>query len=290
MNKLFISLFLPGLLLLISPIPMSVYAQPITLIDVDFGAPHIVGNPPVEGFTGPPVLKTVGQIFTGSPVVVSSLGTLTNQPLDLSGAQIRFFLTDVPSLGIIGVELPQCSTYTTEADILIDSTGTILVIFEDAPQIRRITFLADLTITATDNFATFTESQIGTYNVGQVINVRSEIDMINDEWKIFLDDVLVRTTSFGGSTVLSSHRYSAGTGIIGVDNIRIFCNDFLGPVGGEFLPIDSTALLLAVAQSPASWLTSLTIAALGIAAYVFSRNPNNMRNIKVILRDYLDRF
>jgi len=61
-------------------------------------------------------------------------------------------------------------------------------------------------------------------------------------------------------------------------------------VGGEFLPIEITSLLLAAAQSPASWLTSLTIAALGIGAYVFTRNPNNMRNIKIILRDYLDRF
>jgi len=60
-------------------------------------------------------------------------------------------------------------------------------------------------------------------------------------------------------------------------------------VGGEFLPIDSAALLLAAAQSPVSWLATLTIAALGIGAYVFSRNPSSMRNIKVILRDYLDR-
>jgi len=61
-------------------------------------------------------------------------------------------------------------------------------------------------------------------------------------------------------------------------------------VGGEFLPIDSTSLVLAAAQAPAAWLTTLTIAALGIGAYVFTRNPSNMRNIKVILRDYLDRF
>jgi len=61
-------------------------------------------------------------------------------------------------------------------------------------------------------------------------------------------------------------------------------------VGGEFLPIETTSLLLAAASSPASWLTSLTIAALGIGVYVFTRNPNNMRNIKIILRDYLDRF
>jgi len=63
-----------------------------------------------------------------------------------------------------------------------------------------------------------------------------------------------------------------------------------GVVGGEFLPIDSTALLLAVASTPAAWLSSLALVALGIGAYVFTRNPNNMKNIKVILRDYLDRF
>lgn len=61
-------------------------------------------------------------------------------------------------------------------------------------------------------------------------------------------------------------------------------------VGGEIIELDTTALLLAGAQSPATWLTSLTIAALGIGAYVFTRNTNNMRNIKAILQDYLDRF
>jgi len=60
-------------------------------------------------------------------------------------------------------------------------------------------------------------------------------------------------------------------------------------IGGELLPIDSTALLLAAAQSPVAWLSSLALVALGIGAYVFTRKPNNMRNIKVILRDYLDR-
>jgi len=78
-----------------------------------------------------------------------------------------------------------------------------------------------------------------------------------------------------------------------VTNVKIWTtsfNDQPPVVGGEFLPIDSAALLLAAAQSPVSWLATLTIAALGIGAYVFSRNPSNMRNIKVILRDYLDRF
>jgi len=47
-------------------------------------------------------------------------------------------------------------------------------------------------------------------------------------------------------------------------------------VGGEFLPIETTSLLLAASSSPASWLISRTIVALGIGAYVFTRNSNNM--------------
>jgi len=73
-----------------------------------------------------------------------------------------------------------------------------------------------------------------------------------------------------------------------VQQVRITTSEPV--VGGDFLPIETTSLLLAAASSPASWLATLTIAALGIGAYVFTRNPNNMRNIKIILRDYLDRF
>jgi len=60
-------------------------------------------------------------------------------------------------------------------------------------------------------------------------------------------------------------------------------------VGGEILPIDSTALLIAAAQSPAAWMTSVTFAIIGVGAFLITRNPNNIKNIKVILRDYLDR-
>jgi len=60
-------------------------------------------------------------------------------------------------------------------------------------------------------------------------------------------------------------------------------------IGGESFPINTNALFLAAAQSPV-WMTSLTIAALGIGAYVFTRNPSNLRNVKAILQYYLDRF
>jgi len=89
-----------------------------------------------------------------------------------------------------------------------------------------------------------------------------------------------------------------------IDNVEIILNgiddpkcDTLPPppppddgvVGGTSLALDTTSLLLAAASSTSGLMTAITIAALGIGAYVFTRNPNNMRNIKVILRDYLDR-
>jgi len=264
MKKLLL-FFLPALLLLI---PMSVYAQPITLIDVDFGAPHTVGNPPVEGFSGPPPLNTVGEIFSGNPTVVSSLGALTNQPLDLTNSQIRFFLADIPVFQV-DVDLPLCDRYTTEADVLLDSSGGGLIIFHDVSKIRKITFHSDLTITATDNFVTFTQSQIGTYNLGDIVNVRSEIDLNNDEWKIFLNDALARTSDFGGATQLIMHRYvGTGSAAVGVDDIRISCPADV-VVGGEFLPIDSTALLLAGIQSSAIWMLPVLAGAAGAGFAAF---------------------
>jgi len=62
-----------------------------------------------------------------------------------------------------------------------------------------------------------------------------------------------------------------------------------GIVAGEIIPIEATSLILAGLQTPAVWMIS-TLSALGIGAFVFTRNPSNVRNIKVILQDYLDRF
>jgi len=60
-------------------------------------------------------------------------------------------------------------------------------------------------------------------------------------------------------------------------------------VGGEIIPIDATSLILAGAQTPALWIIS-AFSALGIGAFWFTRNPYNVRNIKVIFQDYLNRF
>ena len=59
-------------------------------------------------------------------------------------------------------------------------------------------------------------------------------------------------------------------------------------IGGEIIPIETTSLILAGAQTPAVWMLSI-LSALGIGTFWIARNPYNVRNIKVILQDYLDR-
>jgi len=71
-----------------------------------------------------------------------------------------------------------------------------------------------------------------------------------------------------------------------IDNVIVEGDSLL--VGGGHLQIDNTALLLAVLQTPAVWMISM-FSALGIGAFLLTRNPYNVRNIKIILRDYLNR-
>ncbi len=90
-----------------------------------------------------------------------------------------------------------------------------------------------------------------------------------------------------------------GDGFQSFDNELDAIGRFLTPVGepctncavigGEIIPIETTSLLLAGAQTPAVWMIS-ALSVLGIGAFWFTRNPYNIRNIKVILQDYLDRF
>ncbi len=60
-------------------------------------------------------------------------------------------------------------------------------------------------------------------------------------------------------------------------------------VGGEIIPVEATSLILAGAQTPAVWMLS-ALSALGIGTYWIVKNPYNVRNLKVILHDYFDRF
>ena len=103
----------------------------------------------------------------------------------------------------------------------------------------------------------------------------------------------------GGADQLDNHGIinenpgsGANSGVVRVlsggvfnDNLPSLC---IG-VGGELISLDTTALLLAGVQTPMAWMM-YAFSAIGIGAFLFTRNTNNIRNVKVILQDYLDRF
>ena len=175
------------------------------------------------------------------------------------------------------------------ANLLIINTGTAIatLVLTDTSSLNGLAITPDGTFYATQPFAgLFTVDPITGFATF-VTNLDTPMDGLgsDDQGRIFgtetgPDSVHLIDISDGSDMTV---------GAVGDNPSDV---DFFPckVVGGEFLPIDSTALLLAAASSPASWLATLTIAALGIGVYVFTRNPNNMRNIKVILRDYLDRF
>jgi hypothetical protein len=65
---------------------------------------------------------------------------------------------------------------------------------------------------------------------------------------------------------------TAGHSGFGVEQIVITSDDLDREVGGELLPIDSTALLLANTQS-FSWMIPLVLSGIGIGLFVVSRKP-----------------
>jgi len=197
-------------------------AQATTYYDVDFGTPpHTVGLPPVIG-GGPIPRATVSSIVFGTPLVVASLGSLTNQPLQLSSTD---GLGDQVSFSLNG--LPAADRYCFSSQVLVSlaqGTADLAVLF-DAPTVRSIRFRADGTV------AVFVSGGgtivIGNYTIGRVVDLRVQIDLAANLWAVYLDNVLAHSGSFGGATALSSVRISTPVtpsppGLLaGVDNLLL---------------------------------------------------------------------
>ena len=202
--------------------PDRALTAPVLLYDVDFGSPpHTVGLPPVTGAGAAP-RDTVSRINFGKPTVVASFGPLTDQPLEFDsfdgqGDQIEFRLSNLPAQ----------SSYTIEADLVIaavDDYGWPFVVFIDAPDVRRIDFRADGTVTIGGPGGSVT---FGSFTFGSEIHLRIEVDLAADSWQIFLNSVLFDVGGFGGATAIRTVRFTTGLGSppggasAAVDNIRI---------------------------------------------------------------------
>ena len=101
----------------------------------------------------------------------------------------------------------------------------------------------------------------------------------------FPDPAVMLAGPFGSGCVVitSDHNWSTDTGgITNLDNRLVannifaflFLKDCIEPVGGEFLPIDSTALLLAGLQTSAIWMLPVLAGAVGIGAFYIKTRMN----------------
>jgi len=118
---------------------------------------------------------------------------------------------------------------------------------------------------------------------------------VGDEFTMFTFEDLSRDVNGPGSN--SDEDYTDLAFFVDLEFIEIptdeFCDIFPDEpeciVGGELLPLDTTALLVAGATTPfAAYM--YVLAALGLGAFWFARNPYNVRNAKAIMSGYLDRF
>jgi hypothetical protein len=217
---------------------------------LDFGSPpHVVGQRPTIG--GGPAPRNTVSYRAGTPVVVDSYAVLPDQPL-------RFGLANSPG-NLIQLQiddLPPCDRYTFEADVAVAAmteTPGAFTIFIDVPTIRTIRFYRTFSGRTIRVAAPGTDTQIGTFEYGQKINLRVDVDLTADDWQVFLDDTLAHAGPFGGATAISTVRVADSTGNIDayIDNVLISgadCADGVTPGTPRKLKIGGYDLELEVLE------------------------------------------
>jgi hypothetical protein len=204
------------------------HAQSTPLYVLDFSSPpHTVGLPPATG-AGPVPRNTVTEVVSwgtifDTPRVVSSLGAFTDQPLKFDSRDWKY---DQILLGLS--DLPLSRVYCLDSEVLINTQQGRFVILHDTMEIRNIEFINGvISAFVPHNFTVdgWPGIPIGTYALGQVIRVHSEVDLAADVWKIFLDGILAYSGSFGRARSLHQIRISTTSGAVAaIDNVYITPN------------------------------------------------------------------
>ncbi|MHC4953867.1 MAG: hypothetical protein ACYTGZ_08250 [Planctomycetota bacterium] len=208
----------------------EVGAAPITLYDANFNSDTVGANPATAG--GAPIRSGPSSVSEfpdgGSVIVVSSFGSLTDQPVRIrandlgalssfGGGNIRFSLSDA---GFSGFD-----SYRFEADILLtDLSGSAGVgAFLDTP-IHTIRFENNGDIRVLDPSGS---TPIGTYTPGDVFRVRIDVDVLASTWSVSLDGSQVysaaEASSLAAFRIAHTSPSSSATDVY-VDNVLIQAN------------------------------------------------------------------
>ncbi|MBE2181093.1 MAG: S8 family serine peptidase [Chthoniobacterales bacterium] len=190
----------------------------------------------------------------GTPTVRAQIGTLPGPSLEFKGAgyqQIRFALQR------------GARSYRLEFNTHLDAAQPFRVHFDDAGGVQNLEFKTNGTIGAFQSFVT-TPAILGYYPMRTNTHVAVDVDMVESQWRIFVNGVSQYTGPFNTSRGdLSSIRFHADNltnGICGLDNVRIFAYGVGdAPIIGPrlFLSVPSMSFGSLPLGSSKQWLVSL---------------------------------
>ncbi len=205
----------------------SAASAQVLLYDVDFGSPlHTVGSAPTVSLGAAPRRgpSAVTNGFTSLPRVVSSLGPLTNQPVELqplatiTAENCRFDVTEADGFPT------SYARYEMEFDLVIMNGGRVagggFTLFADVPTVRSVWWRWDGTISGST----------ATWNVGELQHVFATYDLNTQRYDVFVNGTQIITGAALNATAIRAFRLSVGNNtnqqgdvtLAGVDNVRIW--------------------------------------------------------------------
>ena len=196
------------------------------LYNIDFNAPAQPVNQIVRTGSAP---GFVSSINFGTPLVVSSFGSLVDQPLrlDMAGNDSPFYYDQIQ------LNLPQTHPNTMDLAFDFTSSGLIgshaqLAVVFDTPSVRNIYFGNDGTISLWAPF--LTQTSVGNFSNGEAFRFDAHLDFINNRWTMYKNGVLLGGAFFQPDSYVQAIRFSYGivsagqlsdSSAVAIDNIVV---------------------------------------------------------------------
>lgn len=196
--------------------------------DIDFSEPEHKLNQTIEvgGHYAPKTIRM------GNPIVRSTVGPLTDQPVELKLGDGGFNTSSNYEQILMGMGF-EASAYRFEMDLMVDSLGpniysdSFTIHFDrEGGGIQRIDFEEDNDIRVWQSGVSGAGGDKGHYVPGQKHHLRVDIDMEAGTWIIFLDGNQIHSGPFDSSADIRNIRVhfsdsSGGSALAAVDNIKI---------------------------------------------------------------------
>lgn len=222
--------------------------------DIDFSS-DTVGAPPATSQWFEEFPRAHPSNAIGNLTVVEAAGPLGDQPLHFTvgpnppGEHLQ--------TNQIYLDLDYFRHYTNYFEILFEATvlslGPIVLPYNvassfsvilDAPSVRRVDFNYDGTITKYVSVPSPVLTTIGSYTMGQKLDVAIGVNLVDDLWSIAIGGTTLHVGDFGLSSSLNPVRFGLATATISgeaaIDNIRVVTVP--EPAAGALLVLGLTIL------------------------------------------------